>query len=150
MPKHGSMLLYVHRNRHQNGKPRTATSTFAQLLNSEATQHGTPLVYKKPGSVRPAWRLGPLPGCSQTGLHLPTGSLPIVCGTTITVNAFPRPGLILAAEEGTNVSVFPAPSSSLPDLIPDLILYSVVFIRLTTGPFLLQVFLNDHVRLRRF
>ena len=35
-PKHGSMLLYVHRNRktHEDGKPRTATSTFTQLLNS--------------------------------------------------------------------------------------------------------------------
>ena len=36
VPKHGSMLLYVHRNRkaHQDGKPRTATSTFPRLLNS--------------------------------------------------------------------------------------------------------------------
>ena len=35
--KHGSLLLYVHRNRkaHQDGQPRTATSTFTQLLNSE-------------------------------------------------------------------------------------------------------------------
>ena len=32
MQKRGSVLLYVHRNR--NGKPRTATSTFTQLLNS--------------------------------------------------------------------------------------------------------------------
>ena len=31
------MLLYVHRNRkaHEDGKPRTATSTFTQLLNSD-------------------------------------------------------------------------------------------------------------------
>ena len=32
VPKHGSVLLYVHR---KDGKPRTATSTFTQLLNSE-------------------------------------------------------------------------------------------------------------------
>ena len=38
MPKHGSVLLYVHRNRkaHLDGKLRTATSTFTQLLNSES------------------------------------------------------------------------------------------------------------------
>ena len=37
MPKHCSVLLYVHRNRkaYYDGKPRTATSTFTQLLNSE-------------------------------------------------------------------------------------------------------------------
>ena len=37
MPKHGSMLLYVHRNHkaQQDGKPRTATSTLTQLLNYE-------------------------------------------------------------------------------------------------------------------
>ena len=37
MRVHGSMLLYVHRNRkaHSDGVPRTATSTFTQLLNSE-------------------------------------------------------------------------------------------------------------------
>ena len=31
------MLLYVHRNRkaHEDGKPRTATWTFTQFLNSE-------------------------------------------------------------------------------------------------------------------
>ena len=31
------MLLYVHRNHraHYDGEPRTATSTFTQLLNSE-------------------------------------------------------------------------------------------------------------------
>ena len=36
MPKHGSVLLYVHRNRkaHKDGEPRTATSTFTQFLNS--------------------------------------------------------------------------------------------------------------------
>ena len=33
MPKHDSMLLYVHRNRNDK-KPRTTTSTFTQLLNS--------------------------------------------------------------------------------------------------------------------
>ena len=27
---------------------------------------------------RPAWRMEPLAGCSQTGLHLSTGSLPVV------------------------------------------------------------------------
>ena len=38
MPKHDSVLLYVHRNRkaRKDGKPRAATSTFTQLLNSEA------------------------------------------------------------------------------------------------------------------
>ena len=37
MRVHGSMLLYVHRNHkaHYDGEPRTATSTFTQLLNSE-------------------------------------------------------------------------------------------------------------------
>ena len=37
MRKNGSMLLYVHRNHkaHYDGEPRTATSTFTQLLNSE-------------------------------------------------------------------------------------------------------------------
>ena len=36
VPKHGSMLLYVYRNHKAplDGKPRTATSTFTQLLNS--------------------------------------------------------------------------------------------------------------------
>ena len=36
MPKHGSMSLYVHTNRkaHSDEKPRMATSTFTQLLNS--------------------------------------------------------------------------------------------------------------------
>ena len=40
MPKRGSVLLYVHRNRkaHYDGEPRTATSTFTQLLNSELQQ----------------------------------------------------------------------------------------------------------------
>ena len=39
----------------------------------ETTQGGTTHVYKKrPGSVRPAWRVEPLTGCSQTGLHLYT------------------------------------------------------------------------------
>ena len=39
MPKHGSVMLYVHRNHkaHQlyDGEPKMATSTFTQLLNSE-------------------------------------------------------------------------------------------------------------------
>ena len=36
MLKHGSLLLGVHGNHkaHQDGKARTATSTFTQLLNS--------------------------------------------------------------------------------------------------------------------
>ena len=36
MPEHGSVLLYVHGNQgaRLDGKPRTATSTFTQLLNS--------------------------------------------------------------------------------------------------------------------
>ena len=37
--EHGSVLLYVHGNHkaRSDGKPRTATSTLTQLLNSEAT-----------------------------------------------------------------------------------------------------------------
>ena len=37
MPKHGSVLLYVHRNRkaHYDWEPRTATATFTQLRSSE-------------------------------------------------------------------------------------------------------------------
>ena len=37
MLKHGSILLYVLENHKapQDGKPRTATSTFTQLLNYE-------------------------------------------------------------------------------------------------------------------
>ena len=37
MPKHGSELLYVHRNHkvHWDGELMTATSTFIQLLNSD-------------------------------------------------------------------------------------------------------------------
>ena len=38
---------------------------------------------------RPAWRMEPLAGCSQTGLHLSTGSLPVVGGTTGYVQRFP-------------------------------------------------------------
>ena len=40
MPKHGSILLGVHGNRkaHQDGKARTATSTFTQLLNSGVSE----------------------------------------------------------------------------------------------------------------
>ena len=55
----------------------------------ETTQRGTAPVYEKPGSVRPAWRMEPLAGCSQTGLHLSTGSLPVVGGTTGYVQRFP-------------------------------------------------------------
>ena len=55
----------------------------------ETTQRGTAPVYKKPGSVRPAWRMEPLAGCSQTGLHLSNGSLPVVGGTTGYVQLFP-------------------------------------------------------------
>ena len=39
-------------------------------------------------------------------------------GPPATLNAFPQLGLIPAVEEGANVSVFPAPSSNLLDLIP--------------------------------
>ena len=37
MPKHGSVLFYVHKNRkaHLDEKPRMATSTFTWLLNSD-------------------------------------------------------------------------------------------------------------------
>ena len=57
MPKHGSMLLYVHRNRkaHNDGKPRTAASPFTQLLNSENGR----------------WALGR----QQSSLDSPTGCL---------------------------------------------------------------------------
>ena len=55
----------------------------------ETTQRGSAPVYKKPGSMRPAWRMEPLAGCSQTGLHLSTGSLPVAGGTTGYVQLFP-------------------------------------------------------------
>ena len=84
-------------------------------IDWETTQRGTAPVYKKPGSVRPAGRMEPLAGCSQTGLHLSTGSLPVAGGY---VQRFPAARVIPAVEEGANVSVFPAPSSSLLDLIP--------------------------------
>ena len=37
MPKHGSIILYVHGNQkaRQDGQPRTSTSTFTQLLSSD-------------------------------------------------------------------------------------------------------------------
>ena len=37
MPKHGSVILYVHGNQkaRSDGQPRTATSTLTQLLNYE-------------------------------------------------------------------------------------------------------------------
>ena len=52
MPKHGSMSLYVRRNRKArlDGKPRTSTSTFTQLLNSEYT-------VTKEGNVLPRMNL---------------------------------------------------------------------------------------------
>ena len=39
MRARSSVLLYVHRNQkaHQDGEPRTATSTSTQLLNSDDT-----------------------------------------------------------------------------------------------------------------
>ena len=43
MPKHSSVLLYLHRNRkaHLDEKPRTAISTFTrQLLNFERGRNG--------------------------------------------------------------------------------------------------------------
>ena len=58
-------------------------------IDWETTQHGTAPVYKMPGSVRPAWRMEPLAGCSKTGLHLSTGSLPVVGRTTGYVQHFP-------------------------------------------------------------
>ena len=59
------------------------------------------------------------------------------------------------AEEGANVSVFPAPSSSLLDLIPatttSVCLHTQVFLAAwLQASILLQVYLNYHVRLRRF
>ena len=50
MRKHGSMLLYVHRNR-KDGKPRTATSTLTQFLNSEAVKDHFALRPQKRGSL---------------------------------------------------------------------------------------------------
>ena len=50
MRKHGSVLLYVHRNR-KDGKPRTATSTLTQLLNSEAVKDHFALRPQKRGSL---------------------------------------------------------------------------------------------------
>ena len=40
MPKHGSILLYVHGNQkaREDGQPRTATSTLTQLLNYDNKQ----------------------------------------------------------------------------------------------------------------
>ena len=66
----------------------------------ETTQRGTAPVYKKPGSVRPAWRMEPLTGCSQTGLHLSTGSLPVVCRTTGYVQRFQPAAWVNPGGEG--------------------------------------------------
>ena len=46
------VLLYVHRNckAHKDGKPRTATSTFTQLLNSESVGLGLSFSFSR--SVR--------------------------------------------------------------------------------------------------
>ena len=64
-------------------------TSWTPTIDWETTQRGTAPVYKKPGSVRPAWRMEPLAGCSQNGLHLSTGSLPVVGGTTGYVQLFP-------------------------------------------------------------
>ena len=50
MPKHGSVLLYVHGNHKAlyDGKPRTSTSTFTQLLNSDSEhlqEHRYPFIW---------------------------------------------------------------------------------------------------------
>ena len=51
------VLLYVHRNRRliRDGEPRTATSTFTQLLSS-ATEMGISVTFIVPGSAVPAAR----------------------------------------------------------------------------------------------
>ena len=44
MPKHGSMLLYVHRNHkaHQDGDPRTSTSTLTDTAPEHVGQNDLP------------------------------------------------------------------------------------------------------------
>ena len=63
MRVHGSMLLYVHRNRkaHQDGEPWTATSTFTQLLNSDFHWHSFPLPLNAAGISVTLFRDVPLP-----------------------------------------------------------------------------------------
>ena len=53
MPKHGSVLLYVHGNlkAHSDGKPRTATSTFTQLQNSAVVPLPLQVLYWISGHV---------------------------------------------------------------------------------------------------
>ena len=80
----------------------------------------------------------PLTGCSQTGIPLSTGNLPVVYGTTGYVQRFPAARVNPGGGEGANVSGFPAPSSCLLDLIPatttSVCLHTQVFFsRLTTG-----------------
>ena len=70
-------------------------------------------------------------------------------------HTFPQLGLIPAAEEGVNVSVFPAPNCSLLDLIPatttSVCLHTQVLLAAwLQASILLQMYLNYHVRLRRF
>ena len=67
----------------------TSCSDHFQHLTGKLRSVGLPLCTKKPGSVRQASRMQPLAGCSQTGLHLSTGSLPVVGGTTGYVQRFP-------------------------------------------------------------
>ena len=44
MPKHGSIILYVHGNQKArwDGQPRTSTSTLTQLLNYANVRHAAP------------------------------------------------------------------------------------------------------------
>ena len=110
-----------------------------RLVSPRDMQRGTPHVYKKPGSVRPARRLEPLTGCSQTGLHLPTGSLPVVCGTTGYVQRFPA-ARVNHGGRGRGERLR-ASCTQLQSAGPDsgdhhkcMLAYPSVFICLTTGP----------------
>ena len=57
MPEHGSVLLYVHRNckAHWDRKPRTATSTFTQLLNSGWIHTFRLLLYQSNNKIMKKW-----------------------------------------------------------------------------------------------
>ena len=71
--KHGSVLPYVHRNRkaaHWDGKPRTATSTFTQLLDSVATTEEK----TKTGTREPVWPSGKALGWQAEGPRFDTTS----------------------------------------------------------------------------
>ena len=76
MPKHGSMLLYVHRNHtaHQDGEPRAATSTLTQLLNSVYMSELVEVFV----ALRPRKPEGSLGGTTQDD-HLDSHTAPELC-----------------------------------------------------------------------